>query len=79
MITIKITTTIGNAEVTEAELHRAVITYLREHSPGRVRIIAEEVSTSGHVEIIPAAVMFILKNPENVIHYTEVIPIKKNT
>lgn len=80
MNVININTTKGNrVTVTETELQRAVIAYLREHSPDRVRILAEEVSTSGKVEIIPAAAMFILKNPEDVIHYTEVIPLDKST
>ena len=79
MITINITTTKGNqVEVTETELQRAVIAYLREHSPDRVKIIAEEVSTNGHAEIVPAAViMFVLKNPELVVYYTDVISLNK--
>ena len=62
-------------EIPEAEFQRAIIEYLREFSPDRVKIIAEMKNYDGLPKPVPAAVCFIVKNPEQVAHYTDLLPL----
>jgi len=74
---ITITTTSGKTEqITAMELQRAVVAYLREHSPGRVVVIAEEINENGNPETKAAAIMMLAKNPEAVNYYTDVVTPK---
>lgn len=64
--------------ITEADFQKAIIKYLREASPNRAKIIAETQNSTGTPEIIPVAICVLAKNPSEVIHYTDVLPLEKS-
>jgi len=82
MNTIEIKTTTGEtATVSAEELHRTVLTWLREYSPSNEVILAEETNNEGMLVTTPVAVavLVLLKNPEtiNPMIITDTISLEK--
>lgn len=63
-------------EIPEAEFQRSIISYLREHSPDRVKIIAEMQNKNGMPEAVPVAICMLAKNPSEVMTYTDLLLLK---
>lgn len=78
MNTINVVTTTGEmVKITEQEFLKTGIAYLRQYSPDRIKIVAEETNDSGQLKTKPAAVFMLLKNPDDVVYYTDVVEIEK--
>lgn len=77
MNTVKIISAKGTEiQVNEQDFQRAIIGYLRETLPNRVLIIAETRNTTGTPLPVPTAICMLAKNPAEVMHYTDVLPIE---
>ncbi|WP_372648230.1 hypothetical protein [Draconibacterium sp.] len=63
-------------EIPEAEFQRSIISYLREQSPDRVKIIAEMQNKNGIPEAVPVAICMLAKNPSEVMTYTDLLPLE---
>ena len=75
---IELQTTEGKTvKVTETEFFKATLRYLRTQSPDRAKVIAEELNLDGRPRPVGAMVMMLLKNPEEVRHYSDLIPLEK--
>lgn len=77
MKTIHVTDSSGaNCQVPELNFLKAIVAYLREASPDHVKIIAETQNSTGSPETVPVAICMLAKNPEQVMHYTDVLPLE---
>ncbi|WP_297095530.1 hypothetical protein [uncultured Draconibacterium sp.] len=63
-------------EIPEANFQRAIISYLREYSPDRVKIIAEMQNNTGKPEAVPVAIIMLAKNPSEVMSYTDLLSLE---
>ena len=74
---IQIETTEGKTvTVSEQELLRTGIAYLRRNHPNNAAIVAEEINDEGLLKEIPAAVFMLLKNPHDAVYYTHVVKLE---
>lgn len=75
MSTIQIKTVSGKpADIAEMEFYRAIIAHLRQTSPDRIKILSEEINTeNGIPDVVPTVIMFLVKNPEHVVGYQDVV------
>ena len=77
MSTINTTDNKGKSvQIPEHEFQKAIIGYLRETSPNRVKIIAEMQNTNGISRPVPVVILMLAKNPAEVMSYTDVIPLE---
>lgn len=73
MNTINVTDQSGKQHtIPENNFLWAIIDYLRQYSPDRVKIISEERDNNGIPNPIPTAICMLAKNPELIKHYTDV-------
>ena len=64
--------------ISELDFQKAMLQYMRETSPDRVKIIAEERNDGGRNKPVPVLVMILSKNPAEILNYAaDVIPLEK--
>lgn len=63
-------------KVPEQNFQKALIGYMREFSPNHVKVIAETRNTNGQPAPVPTVICMLAKNPEQIRHYTDVLPLE---